>query len=103
MLLFQCVSVVFGKCYSEKTCVFRCFPICFFRRESFLPLFSLQRLDWGRDGLHFHDSPEDGNQGKQPVNLKSLLYSGPETKNTKICIYVHIHTSICLKHDDLED
>ena len=74
-----------------------------FPRESFLQLVSLQRLDWGRDGLHFHDSPEDGNQGKQPVNLRSLLYSKPETKNTKICIYVHIHTSICLKLDDLED
>lgn len=80
----------FDKCWVKKH-VFS--DIIFFPRESFLQLVSLQRLDWGRDGLHFHDSPEDGNQGKQPVNLNFFLYSKPETKNTKICIYGHIHTA----------
>ena len=79
-----------GKCWVKKHVFSDVF--FFFPRENCLQLVSLQRLDWGRDGLHFHDSPEDGNQGKQPVNLKSLLYLKPETKKHKdmhICTYTY--------------
>ena len=47
----------------EKDVFLRCFSDVFSAKkmlgEFFLQRLKHQRLDWGRDGLHFHDSPED--------------------------------------------